>query len=123
MAEVGRQRSALARAKPSTKAGAILKLELDLAARMAVQSCRVMLWQQALAAGRLTVAGRLARSGIRELRSIERDFLRYWPTRNKGTTARCSPFLQWRIADYRRGKLHFPPEAARQTKPKTYAAE
>jgi hypothetical protein len=100
-----------------------LKLELDLAARMAAQSCRIMLWQQALAAGGISNAKRMAREGVRELRSIERDFKRYWPRRNKGTTTRCSPFLQWRADDYRRGKLHFSPEAARLAKPKTYAAE
>ncbi|HEX5218457.1 MAG TPA: family 20 glycosylhydrolase [Verrucomicrobiae bacterium] len=123
LAEVENQRFALGRAKPTTRAGAVLKRELDLAARMAAASCRIMLWQQALAAGKAKHAARLAKLGIRELQSIERDFKRYWPTRNKGTTARCSAFLQWRIGDYRSGKLHFRPEAARLAKPRTYAAE
>jgi len=123
LAEVEKQRAVLGRAKPASPAGQLLKLELDLAARMAAQSCRIMLWQQALAAGRRPDAARLAKSGIRELQAIERDFKRYWPTRNKATTAKCSPFLRWRINDYRAGKLHFPPETARLVKPKTYAAE
>jgi len=123
LAEIERQRSLLAKAIPSTEAGVTLKVELDLAARMAAQSCRIMLWQQALAEGRPLDAKRMAQTGIRELQAIERDFKRYWPTRNKATTAKCSPFLQWRINDYRRGKLHFPPEAARIAQPKTYAAE
>ena len=82
-----------------------------------------MLWQQALAAGKSVEVKRLAQIGIAELRQLEREFNACWPTRNKATTAKCSPFLQWRIDDYRRGKLHFPPEVARLTKAKTYAAE
>jgi hexosaminidase len=123
LAEVERQRAVLAKARPTSKAGAILKLELDLAARMAVQSCKIMLWQQALAAGKTTLAERLASAGIKELQAIERDFKKYWPARNKATTAQCSPFLQWRINDYRRGKLHFPPKVARLATSKAYAAE
>jgi len=56
----------------------------------------------------------LAQRGIRDLKAIERDFKAYWPTRNKGTTAKCSPFLRWRMNDYQRGGLHFLPEVARQ---------
>jgi hypothetical protein len=123
LAEVEGQRAGLARARPTSKAGAILKLELDLAARMAAQSCHIMLWQQALAGRKTHEAGRLAKAGIGALRRIEREFKAYWPLRNKATTAKCSPFLQWRIKDYRRGKLHFPPEVARATAAKTYAAE
>jgi hexosaminidase len=122
-AEVEKHRHTLAKAKPTTNVGAILHQELDLAARMATESCRIMLWQQALAAGNTSEAKQLAKAGIAALRRIERDFKAYWPTRNKATTAKCSPFLQWRIADYRRGKLHFPPDVARVTKAKTYAAE
>jgi len=51
------------------------------------------------------------------LRDLERDFNACWPSRNKGTTAKCSTFLQWRINDYRGSVLHFPPETARKTKP------
>ena len=123
LAEVERQRSALAKAKPTSPVGATLKRELDLAAQMATQSCQIMLWQQALARGKTAEAARMAELGIRHLQAIERDFERYWPTRNKGTIAKCSPFLKWRINDYRCGKLHFPPDAARVAKPKTYAAE
>jgi hexosaminidase len=122
-AEVEKHRGNLAKAKPLTSAGAMLQQELDLAARMATESCRIMLWQQALASGNKGEAKRHAKSGIAALRRIERDFKAYWPTRNKATSAKCSPFLQWRIADYQLGKLHFPPEVARVTKAKTYAAE
>ncbi len=123
LAEVERQRAALAKARPTSRAGTILKRELDLAARMAAQSCHIMLWQQALAGRKKDEAGRLAKAGISALRRLEREFKAYWPLRNKATTAKCSPFLQWRINDYRRGKLHFPPEVARTTAAKTYAAE
>ena len=123
MAEVEKQLALLARAKPSSNIGTLLKLELDLAARMAAESCNIMLWQKALASGNAKEAKRLAKLGIAALRKIERDFDRYWPSRNKATTAKCSTFLQWRIDDYRRGKLHFPPEVARLAKAKTYAAE
>ena len=75
------------------------------------------------AAGRKLLARKLARSGIRRLQEIEREFKAYWPARNKGTTLKCSPFLKWRISDYRKGILHFPPEVARVTKAKTYVAE
>ena len=54
--------------------GQILAAELDLAARMAVQSCRIMLWQQALAGGRTALARRLAKAGIADLRDLDHDF-------------------------------------------------
>jgi hexosaminidase len=105
--EIEAQRAVLYRARPANHAGDILAVELDMAARMAAQSCRIMLWQQALAAGKAARAKQLARSGIRELQEIERDFKAYWPLRNKGTTEECSAFLRWRMDDYRKGKLHF----------------
>ena len=80
----------------------ILALELDLAARMAAESCRFMLWQQAQAVGKNSEAKRLARTGIRELRKLEKDFNAYWPLRNKATPKHCSAFLRWRIQDYRK---------------------
>jgi hypothetical protein len=123
LAEVEKQRTLLAKAKPLSKSGAVLKLELDLATRMAAESCNIMLWQKVLGAGNAKEAKRLAKAGIAALQKIERDFNRYWPSRNKATTAKCSPFLKWRIKDYRRGKLHFAPEVARVTQAKTYAAE
>ena len=49
-------------------------MELDLAARMAAQSCKFMLWQQAMAVGKLAEAKRLAQAGIRELQKLEKDF-------------------------------------------------
>jgi hexosaminidase len=98
--EIKKQRKHLSRAKPKSKPGRILAAELDLAARMAAESCRFMLWQQAVADGKQPAAGRLAQQGVRELRKLETDFNAYWPLRNKATTKHCSPFLQWRIKDY-----------------------
>jgi hexosaminidase len=112
--EVEAQREVLRRACPGTPAGKILSCELDLAARMAVQSCRIMLWQQALAAERDSLARRLAKAGIADLRALDHDFAAAWPLRNKGTTAKCSAFLRWRMEDYRRGAVHFPPDVARR---------
>ena len=79
--------------------------ELDLAARMAEQSCKFMLWQQAVAAGETSEAKKLARQGVRELRKLEKDFDACWPLRNKATTKHCSPFLQWRIQEMLEFKL------------------
>jgi hypothetical protein len=76
-----------------------------------------MLWQQALAAGKTSTARRIARRRIKQLQDLDRDFRSYWPLRNKGTTAKCSAFFQWRIDDFRRGKLHFPRDVARLQKP------
>jgi hexosaminidase len=100
LAEIQKQRAVLRRAKPKSVSGKILAQELDLAARMAESSCRFMLWQQAVAAGKKSVAKQLADRGVRELRKLEKDFIAYWPLRNKATTKHCSPFLKWRIADY-----------------------
>jgi hypothetical protein len=113
LAEVQKWRAVLRGGRPTAPSGTVLQLELDLACRMAAESCHYMLWQQALAAGQTRRARRMARRGIRALIAIERDFNAYWPRRNKGTTAKCSPFLRWRMDDYRRGVLHFPPELAR----------
>ncbi len=121
--EVETQRRTLAGAQPGTGVSRILAWELDLAARMAAESCHLMLWQQTLAAGKTFEARKLARRGIQALTELGRDFNRYWPLRNKGTTAKCSAFLRWRTDDYRRAALHFPPDLARIAKPKTYAAD
>jgi hypothetical protein len=112
-AEVENQRSVLHRSRPQTPAGKILAVELDLAARMAVQSCRIMLWQQAVVGSRNVEARRMAAAGIGALQKLDRDFKAYWPLRNKGTTAKCSAFLRWRMQDYRRATVYYPPEAAR----------
>jgi hexosaminidase len=77
-------------------------LELDLAARMAAQSCQFMLWQQAVAAGEKSDAKRMAQAGIHELQKLEKDFNCYWPLRNKATPKHCAAFLRWRVNDYRR---------------------
>jgi hypothetical protein len=101
--EIRRQRATLLRAKPVSDSGKILARELDLAARMAEQSCEFMLWQQAVVAGKKLEAKKMAQKGIRELRKLEKDFKTYWPLRNKATSKHCSSFLRWRMADYRRG--------------------
>lgn len=123
LAELEKQRALANRARPATEPGLMLQRELDLAARMAAESCHIMLWQQALATGKKALARRLAKRGIRALQEIDRAFKAYWPRRNKGTTLKCSPFLHWRISDYRNGKLHFPPEVARASKARTRAAD
>jgi hexosaminidase len=97
--EVQKQRATLSRAKPGSVSGKILAHELDLAARMAEQSCKFMLWQQTVAAGKKSKAKALAQHSVRELRKLEKDFNTYWPLRNKATTKHCSPFLQWRIQE------------------------
>jgi hypothetical protein len=84
-----------------SSAGRILVRELELAARMAEQSCKFMLWQQAVAGGKNLQARQMAKAGIAELTRLEKDFAAYWPIRNKGTTRHCSPFLRWRMEDYR----------------------
>jgi hypothetical protein len=110
--EVEQHRGTLYKGAPRTNAGELLAAELDMAARMATESCRIMIWQQALASAKLSTARGMARRGIKRLQELDRDFRAYWPLRNKGTTAKCSAFLQWRIEDYRRSKLHFAPEVA-----------
>jgi hexosaminidase len=103
LAEVGRQRAVLRRGRPATKAGRMLARELDVAARMAAESCRFMLWQQMVAAGRMRPAAELARRGVNELKKLEREFANDWPERNQGTPAKCAAFLRWRTGDYLRG--------------------
>ena len=94
MEEVEEHRALLYKGEPRTPTAEMLALELDVAARMAVQSCRIMLWQQALAAGKRRTAREMAQRGIRELRDLDSDFETYRPLRNKGTTAKCSAFLE-----------------------------
>jgi hypothetical protein len=103
LAEIEAQRSVLRRARPATPAARMLKVELDLAARMAGQSCQFMLWQQAVKAGRLRAARGLARRGMAALQRIDREFAFYWPARNQATPKKCAAFLRWRIEDYRQG--------------------
>jgi len=113
MDEIGQQRAVLRRHRAATESGRLLAEELDLAARMAHQSCQIMLWQQTLADKRQAEAKRLAHAGIGALLRLEHDFNALWPKRNKATPAKCSPFFQWRIADYLFARLHYPPEIAR----------
>ncbi len=111
--EVEQQRRRLITVRSYADKGSVLLAELELAARMAAHSCKFMLWQQALAAGETAQASMSAKKAILELRELDREFRDLWPSRNKGTTAKCSAFLRWRIEDYRRGRLHFPPDLAR----------
>ena len=62
-----------------------------------------MLWQQAVVAGKISKAKVLAQNGVHELQQLEKDFNACWPLRNKATPKHCSPFLRWRMDDYRRG--------------------
>jgi hypothetical protein len=95
--EIQKQRRVLRQGKARSETGRILAMELDLAARMAEQSCQFMSWQQAAAAEKTLAAKTIARQGIRELKRLEKDFNAYWPSRNKATPKHCAPFLQWRI--------------------------
>ena len=100
--EIQKQRATLYGSRPAADSGKLLAQELDLAARMAEQSGKFMLWQQA-AAREDPAAKRLAQIGIRELRKLKNDFNAYWPLRNKATPKYCTSFLDWRMEDYRRG--------------------
>ena len=102
--EIERQRKILSHAKPQSDTGQMLGLELDLAARMAAESCHYMRWQQVEATGGKVEAAKLARRGIQALQLLDRDFAAYWPRRNKATPKHCSPFLGWRIKDYQGAK-------------------
>jgi hypothetical protein len=97
--EIQKQRTNIRRGKYNNDAGMILAVELDLAARMAEQSCKFMLWQQARAAGKISQAKTMARAAVCELRQLDADFNAIWPLRNKATPKHCSPFLQWRIRE------------------------
>ena len=97
--EIEKQRKILTRTKPKSDSGKILARELDLAARMAAESCKFMLWQQLVVVANESAAKALAKRRIRELRKLEKDFNAYWPLRNKATTKHCSPFLKWRMEE------------------------
>ncbi len=100
LSEIERQRRVLSHALPASEAGKLLGRELELAARMAAESCHYMLWQQAVASGRKTEAAQRSRRGIHALKRLDLEFNAYWPQRNKATPKHCSPFLNWRIKDY-----------------------
>ncbi len=91
-----------------SREGKILIRELELAARMAEQSCKFMLWQQMVAAGKTSEARRFAHSAIHELSKLQAEFKTFWPSRNKGRPHHASDFLGWRIDDYRKGVLPIP---------------
>jgi hypothetical protein len=117
--EIQKQRAALRRGRWRSDSGIILAVELDLAARMAEQSCKYMLWQQAVAGGRTAEARRRAAAGLQELRELSRDFDHCWPLRNKTTPRHCSGFLKWRSDDY----LAFTSHASRRPSPKKFKAK
>jgi hypothetical protein len=116
-------RKKLARATPATVSGKLFRTELDLAARMAEASSEIMLWQKLLAGEKTKTAKVVARRIIKSLKQQKRDYARLWPQRNKATPQKSVPFLDWRIADCRLGKLHFAEAEARLPVKKTYAAE
>ncbi|HEX9047019.1 MAG TPA: hypothetical protein VF988_08320, partial [Verrucomicrobiae bacterium] len=121
LAEIQRQRQKLRRAKPNSDSGLVLAEELDLAARMAEQSCQFMLWQHARAAGDSREAKSLAQRGIRELEKLDKDFNAYWSLRNKGTPKHCTPFLRWR-AEELRAYLLLTSQASRSPSPRKFRA-
>jgi len=90
LAEVESQRALASSARPANGSGQILAVELDLAARMALNPAKIMLWQQALARRKTSLAKKMASTGIRELRELDANFRACWPVRNKGTTEKCS---------------------------------
>jgi hypothetical protein len=116
--EIRRQRERLRGGRWGTDSGILLALELDLAARMAEQSCQFMLWQQVVARGQSDKARRLAEDGVKQLRMLESDFQYYWPWRNKASPRHCSPFLRWRQQDYR----PFTSQASRKPSPRKFKA-
>ena len=115
LGEIEAQVAKIARAKPDQTKAASLRKELLLAGRMAAESCRYMIWQQAISREKTARANAIAKRGIKKLQKLERDFLEYWPTRNKATPAHCDSFLRWRMEDYRKRRLHYSEfEAANQ---------
>jgi hypothetical protein len=92
-------------ARPGSPSAKALAGELDLAARMAAQSCKFMLWQQLVAAGKESAARREAKRGMAELRELRREFAAGWRTRNQDDPQKHWPCIDWRIQDYRRGRV------------------
>lgn len=121
ISEVEQQLSDLRGARAAGETGKMLSVEFSLAARMAAQSCKVMLWQQMLADKKAAAARRFAKTATAELHEIDEDLNTYWPKRNKGSALKHWPCLKWRMEDYRRGVLHFPPEIASVEKRSTSA--
>jgi hypothetical protein len=112
LSEIEEQISALRKGTPAGAEAKVLAQELDLAARMAAESCRYMLWQQSTGASRISEAGSIARRALPALEAIKKDFNRYWPLRNKATPNKCAAFLQWRIDDYKNRRLYYNPAEA-----------
>jgi hypothetical protein len=70
-----------------------------------------------VAQGKKLRARRMAEAAIAELAALDKEFNAFWPRRNKGTAAKCSGFLRWRIADYRRSLR---PGNSRAARPRRY---
>jgi hypothetical protein len=104
LGEVEKQRQRLKSTRPTTASSKVLKLELEFAARMAVVSCKYMLWQQARITRRASEQDALKKGLLRELEALERDFRRYWLRRNKGPVEKCAAFLSWRQQELRHGQ-------------------
>lgn len=100
--EIEHQRKQLKRTRPASSTGKIHRRELDLAARLAAESCHYMLWQQAVSVGQKAKARILARRGLKELSRLQRDFTAVWPERYLATPTHCIPFLAWRMQEYAR---------------------
>jgi hypothetical protein len=100
--EIEEQRDVLRRAKITFKPQKVLLVELVLAARMAAQSCKFMLWQQAVTDRNKAAAKQMSQTGIRELKQLNKVFAAFWPMRNKATSKHCSEFLKWRTEDFRK---------------------
>lgn len=111
---IEKHRKLLCQGRPKTPGAKMLAAELDIAARMAAESCRYMLWQQWLARSEFGVADRIAARSVKALQALRHDFGQYWPLRNKATPVKCYQFLNWRINDYRKRILHYPPGQARE---------
>jgi hypothetical protein len=112
-ASVARERARLNEARPASQQAQRWLAEADLAARMAEESCRYLLWQQALVGGRRGEARRMAKTGIRKLKGIRRELTAGWRRNNKGAPSTHAVFLDWRIQDYRNLRLHYTPAQAR----------
>jgi hypothetical protein len=108
-------------AKPRGDEAAGLTHELSIAAEMAAESCEFMLWQQDLAHGLKASAHRRAKRGIAALSRLKKQFASSWPAKNKGIGARHWPAFDWRLRDYRSGKLPIPWEVATIEKRSTSA--
>lgn len=109
--EVETQRIILRGARPGSASAKMLAGELDFAARLAAQSCKFMLWQQLVAAGKESAARREAQRGGAELLELRQEFTAGWRIRNQNDPQKQWPCLDWRLRDYRLGRTEGSPGA------------